>query len=212
MLILAGLKFAVPSIIKGLGWSKQRSQLISAIPYIFGTISALSVSFASDYCAKRWYFVIAGLSSMAIGFSIILAIVRTMPTEEGTPAIVTGMSCVTAGLFPMAPICGSWVSNNMGNAGRRAIAIAFVMGLGSIGGLTGSFIYIEKEKPTYETAYSISLSLAVMAILVIGGLTLSYHLDNKKRDRVSSETVRSTYSEEELREMGDKSPLFRYTL
>lgn len=35
---------------------------------------------------------------------------------------------------------------------------------------------------------------------------------NKKRAKLSEAEVREKYSEEELALMGDKSPLFRYTL
>lgn len=212
LLIFIGLKFAVPTIIKGLGWSKSKSQLISAIPYIFGCISALSISFASDYFAKRCYFVAGGLASIAVGFSIILAVASAQAKEKGTPGIVVGMSFVTSGVFPMAPICGSWVSNNLGTATRRAIGIAFVMGLGSIGGLTGSFIYDEKDSPKFHKAYGLSLGFATLALITTGVLTLSYWWDNKKRDKVTDDEVKTSYTEEQLREMGDKSPLFRYTL
>lgn len=206
------MKFSAPAIIKGLGWSKSKSQLISAIPYIFGFISALFVSFTSDYFAKRCYFVAGGLSSIAIGFGIILAIFSTTPKEQGTAGIVAGMSFVTTGVFPMAPICASWVSNNLGTATRRAIGIAFVMGLGSIGGLTGSFIYDEKDSPEFHKAFGLSLGFAALAIIAIGVLTVSYWWDNRKRAKITLEEVKSDYSEEQLREMGDKSPLFRYTL
>lgn len=195
-----------------MGWSKEKSQLISAIPYIFGFISALSVSFTSDYFAKRCYFVAAGLTSIAIGFGIMLGVASTTPMKEGTSGMIAGVSFVTSGVFPMAPICGSWVSNNMGTATRRAIGIAFVMGLGSIGGLTGSFIYEEKDSPKFHKAYGISLGFAGLGILTIGILTLSYWWDNKKREKITLEEVKAQYTEEQLREMGDKSPLFRYTL
>lgn len=212
ILNVVGMKFAAPTIIKGLGWSKSKSQLISAIPYIFGSISALFVSFTSDYFAKRCYFVAGGLLSIATGFGIILAIVSTTSREQGTVGIVAGMSFVTAGVFPMAPICGSWVSNNLGTATRRAIGIAFVMGLGSIGGLTGSFIYIEKDSPEFHKAFGISLGFASLALMSIGILTLSYWWDNRRRAQLTLEDVKAVYSEEQLREMGDKSPFFRYTL
>jgi hypothetical protein len=35
---------------------------------------------------------------------------------------------------------------------------------------------------------------------------------NKKNDKLSEDDVRAQFTEEELTKMGDKSPLFKYTL
>lgn len=205
-----GLKFAVPSIIRGLGYSRLHSQLLSATPYVFGTISAVSVSLASDLTAKRYYFMVGGFGSIALGFSIILAVVNTV--EQKAAGVIGGMCFVTCGVFPMAPISGSWVSNNFGTSGRRAVGLAFVMGVGSLGGLTGSFMYDERDSPRFHLAFGLSLGFAIMGLLVVSALVLSYWRTNNKRDKTPEADVKSQFTETQLVDMGDKSPLFRYTL
>ena len=200
----------MPSIIRGMGYSRTHSQLMSAIPYIFGTISAVAVSFASDVTAKRSYFMAGGFGSIALGFSIMLAVVNTV--EEKTAGVVAGMCFVTCGVFPMAPISGSWVSNNFGTAGRRAVGLAFVMGIGSLGGLTGSFMYDEGDSPHFHMAFGLSLGFAMMGLMLVAALVFSYWRANKKREEMVETEVRAKYTETQLVEMGDKSPLFRYTL
>ena len=207
---IIGLKFAVPSIIRGMGYSRTHSQLMSAIPYIFGTISAVGVSFASDMTAKRSFFMAGGLGSIAVGFAIILAVVNTL--EDKTAGVVAGMCFVTCGVFPMAPISGSWVSNNFGTSSRRAVGLAFVMGIGSLGGLTGSFMYDEGDSPRFHLAFGLSLGFATMGLLLVAGLVFSYWGANRKRDQMVEADVRAKYTETQLVEMGDKSPLFRYML
>jgi hypothetical protein len=55
---------------------------------------------------------------------------------------------------------------------------------------------------------------AVFFFGVVPSLLLRFMLayENKRRDKVSEMEVREQYSEDELAEMGDKSPLFRYPL
>jgi hypothetical protein len=43
-------------------------------------------------------------------------------------------------------------------------------------------------------------------------LELSYKWGNAKKARLTEEEVRAKYTEDELLKMGDKSPLFKYTL
>lgn len=52
----------------------------------------------------------------------------------------------------------------------------------------------------------------IAAIVAAVVLRVVYGKLNKKRDRITEEEVRERYSEEELLEMGDKSPLYRYVV
>jgi hypothetical protein len=102
--------------------------------------------------------------------------------------------------------------NNLGGPAKRAMGIGYMTGVGNMGGITGSFIFIEKEAPTYPVGFGASLGFAAAGVLA--ALTLEFMLwtINKKNDRLSEDDVRAQFSEEELTKMGDKSPLFKYTL
>ena len=43
-------------------------------------------------------------------------------------------------------------------------------------------------------------------------LKISWGNENKRRDKLSEAEVREKYTEQELVEMGDNSPLYRYVL
>lgn len=132
--------------------------------------------------------------------------------ENRAPGVIVGMSFVTSGVFPMAPVGGSWASNNFGTSSRRAIGLAFVMAIGSLGGLTGSFIYKESRSPYFHLAFSLSIGFAFIGLCIVAALVFSYWFANRKRDRMVEHEVRERYTEVELVELGEKSPLFRYTL
>lgn len=79
-------------------------------------------------------------------------------------------------------------------------------------GITGSFIFIEKEKPKYPIGFGASLGFAAGGIVACLVLEAALWSVNEKNERLSEEEIHATWTEEELECLGDKSPLFRYTL
>jgi hypothetical protein len=79
-------------------------------------------------------------------------------------------------------------------------------------GITGSFIFIEKEAPKYPTGFGSSLAFAAAGIVACLLLEFLLWRSNKKNAELSEDEVRERYTDEELDKMGDKSPLFKYTL
>lgn len=90
--------------------------------------------------------------------------------------------------------------------------MALQISIGNLGGAIGSNIYLAKEAPHYWTGYGFSLGVIVVAICA--AFFLRWNLDrlNKQREKMTREEIMEKYTEQELLEMGDKSPLFRYTL
>lgn len=89
--------------------------------------------------------------------------------------------------------------------------------LGNTGGLIGSNIYLAAEKPRYTTGYGISIGFISLAIIATGVMLVILSSINKKRGRYIEENggpdgVVDKHGDVALTEMGDKSPLFRYTL
>lgn len=57
-------------------------------------------------------------------------------------------------------------------------------------------------------------SLAALSCGIIATIVMKFVLQriNKKREAITEEEVRAKYTQEQLTDMGDASPLFRYTL
>lgn len=91
---------------------------------------------------------------------------------------------------------------------RRAIGLAFMMGFGNIGGLIGSYIYKDSEKPKYPTGYGASLAFGAMGVCCCLGLEFALWRINKKNEALSPAEVREKYTDDELAKLGDKSPLY----
>lgn len=55
-------------------------------------------------------------------------------------------------------------------------------------------------------------SINIMAIIAAVVLRIVYGKINKKRDESTEEEVKQRYTDEQLLDMGDKSPLYRYVV
>jgi hypothetical protein len=115
-------------------------------------------------------------------------------------------------MYPIAPACNTWNFLNLSGIMRRTIGIGYLLTIGNMGGIIGSFIFIESESPRYPTGFGSSFAFASAGI--VGALTLELLLYriNKRDAEMTEEAVREKYTDEELEKMGDKSPLFKYTL
>lgn len=115
------------------------------------------------------------------------------------------------GIFPIQAAAASWNANNIAPASRRAIGIALMNCVGNVGGIAGSFMYLESEKPKYYTGFGLSLAFGATGVIVALFLEWSYKHANARKAKIVEE-AKQTYSEEELFDMGDKSPLFKHVL
>jgi hypothetical protein len=94
--------------------------------------------------------------------------------------------------------------------------MALLISVGNWGGIAGSNIYLARQAPKYPVGFGVSLAMAVIAIGVAYILRVSFRRENRKRDALlateGEDAIRAKYTEQELLDMGDKSPFFRYTL
>lgn len=103
----------------------------------------------------------------------------------------------------------AWSANNLSPSWKRAVGVAILTSVGNLGGAIGSNIFMESQKPTYHIGYAISLTIVVLAIISTLGLKTAWKRLNDQRSLISEEEVRQQYTEDELLDLGDKSPLYR---
>lgn len=179
-------------------------------PYIAGAISTIILAFLSDKFYWRMPFVVTGLSLIVVAYSIIISLHGKLEENLGLSMFAVIVACM--GIYPLHPTTTSWSSNNLTPSNRRAIGVAFNIAFGNIGGILGSFMYLEEENPAYYTGFGLSLALGGVSLFLALILELSFVWGNKKKSKISEDEVREQYTEQQLLDMGDKSPLFRYTL
>ncbi|OAL53127.1 MFS general substrate transporter [Pyrenochaeta sp. DS3sAY3a] len=203
-----GFIYTLPTVIRELGYTAANAQLLTIPVYTVALISTVVVAIASDKYKNRSTFIIFPFIVAAVGYITLLAL-----PHPGLPGATYAMLFVVAsGLYPS--ICGviSWNANNLAGSWKRSVGMALQISIGNLGGAIGSNIYLAKEAPHYWTGYGFSLGIIVVAICA--AFFLRWNLDrlNKQREKMTHEEIMEKYTEQELLEMGDKSPLFRYTL
>uniref|UniRef100_L2FJI7 Major facilitator superfamily transporter n=1 Tax=Colletotrichum fructicola (strain Nara gc5) TaxID=1213859 RepID=L2FJI7_COLFN len=146
----------------------------------------------------------------AMGFANTQAQLLSAPPYKRGVAYFSVVLAVI-GIYPIQAAAASWNANNIAPASRRAIGIALMNCVGNVGGIVGSFMYLESEKPKYHTGFGLSLAFGGSGLIVALLLEWSYKIANAKKARIADE-AKEKYTEEELFKMGDRSPLFKYVL
>lgn len=154
-------------------------------------------------------FLVGAQLILIIAYAILVAKAKDIENNIALCYFSVHLAC--AGLYPIPPGVGAWTVNNLGGR-KRALGVAYMATIGSIGGVIGSFIYLDSEKPKYPTGFGTSMALAGAGVVSCAVLELTYWRINKEREKISEEEVRSKYTEEELEGLDDRSPLFRYNL
>ena len=114
----------------------------------------------------------------------------------------------------LMPVLVVWLSNNMGGSFKRGFATAIQIGCGNTANFVSANVFIDKEKPTFHTAFSVGLALQCMTGLVCTIMAAGLYYENRKRDRLVAEGKIGLEEEGEVeaKNMGDDDPRFRYTI
>ncbi|OHE96301.1 major facilitator superfamily transporter [Colletotrichum orchidophilum] len=204
-----GIKFTLPTITKAMGFANTQAQLLSAPPYVAAAISAITFAKISDRFFWRMPFLAIPLAIVAIAYAIILSLNGALEAKKGVAYFSVVLAVV--GIYPIQAAAASWNANNIAPASRRAIGIALMNCVGNVGGIVGSFMYLESEKPKYPTGFGLSLAFGGSGLIVALLLEWSYKSANARKARIAEE-AKTKYTEEELFNLGDRSPLFKYVL
>jgi hypothetical protein len=205
-----GLKFSMPQIIKNMGYTSANAQLLTVPPYVVGAISAYVFSLLADKIRWRMPIIIFGQLCVIAAFGVLYSLAETL--ESNIPACYFAVVLACIGLYPILPGTNAWTSNNLAGTRKQAIGIAFMICIGNTGGIPGSFIYLESEKPKYPTGYGSSFAFAAAGLVASLLLELRFWSSNKRNAKMTREAIYEKYTDQELQEMGDRSPLFKYIL
>ncbi|ETN40994.1 uncharacterized protein HMPREF1541_02926 [Cyphellophora europaea CBS 101466] len=193
-----------PTILHGFGWSALRTQVMTIPIYITAGCLTIIVAVFSDHAHHRYGFAIAGLAVSTVGYIILLV------SHTSLGVRYTAIFFTATGAYIALPITITWVNNNMGGHYKRAVAAGFQIGLGNCGGIIGSNIYLRGEAPFYLTGYSTGLSFICLGIASCTAFLAVCFFENKKRERGERDYLYEL-PQEELANLGDDHPSFRYT-
>ncbi|GIZ41984.1 hypothetical protein CKM354_000526500 [Cercospora kikuchii] len=200
--------FFCPTIIKELGYETWQAQLLTVPIYLLACVATLVLAIYADSRQTRWKFIVYPYATAAVGFVALLCI-----PHPKLPGLTYGFLY----LIPLGLSCGlnaqiAWLANNLAPSWRRAIGLAGMCALANLGGSIGANIYLEKEAPRYPLGFGFSLGVLVSGIIAA---LLNRHIllkINAARDKIPLSSIRIQYTEQQLLELGDLSPLYRYVV
>lgn len=201
--------FFIPTILKEFGWTSNSAQLHTIPVYVVGCVLTLFCAFASDRLQHRYAFTIGGLTLAVIGYIIMLC---QGPSKGGIPVGARYMCIffITSGNYIAQPLFVVWLANNMSGHYKRSFGAALQIGLGNVGGIIGSNIFLANEAPYYKTGYSTGMALLLLCMLLCTVFYFGMMRENKLRD-AGGRDDRLLLPEAELKNLGDDHPHFRFS-
>ncbi|KAJ5952398.1 Major facilitator superfamily domain general substrate transporter [Penicillium vulpinum] len=178
-LISTALSYFLPIILQsGMGFSSNKSILLSTPPYYYAVIPVILTSFIGDFYRVRGPLIIFNALVLIAGFLMFglpvsnLVTVRYIGTFLATGAYISNWAALNA--FQANNIVGQW---------KRVATAAAVTACNGLGGVAGSYIVRQQEAPQYLTAVWVSIGSHILLIAIVGAFTVCFYIANRQQGR-----------------------------
>ncbi|KAI9482734.1 MAG: major facilitator superfamily domain-containing protein [Benjaminiella poitrasii] len=205
LLCMNSIALFMPSLLATMGFDTIKSQLLTVPPYACGTIFCISAAIFSDRFKTR-----GPILALAAGPLVVIAFILLL-TVETTGVLYLAIFFATCGAFTGSPMFVAWLVDNSSGPMVRAIASAYNVSLGSLGGLVSTWTYLQTEAPKYTVGHSINLAAGAIVIITSTLCTFYCRWENKMRAAGKRDYRLNGLSNEEVAELGHTHPNFRYT-
>lgn len=203
--ILYGYSTFLPTIIRGIGqWTTPQVQALTIPCYALGAITYLVVAWFSDRMQRRGIFTVVFCIIAMIGYGILIADVPSGVHYFGCFLVATGLY-VCVGL-PLA-----WLPTNLPRFGKRAFATGFQLTMGNIAGIVTPFLYPNSDGPRYVMGHAVTIGLTGFSAVIYAFMWYWYRKANEAREEGMEDSKIEGMAEDEIQELGDRNPRFRFT-
>lgn len=119
------------------GYSSSNAQLLTIPQFAAGALSAyVSARYSDRY--RRHPFIVGPLLIMIIGFAVVVPFAPTVVDNFGQ--VYFGLVLANIGIYCISPGTLAWSTGNMAGPAKRAMGISFLICMGNVGGIIGSFV------------------------------------------------------------------------
>jgi MFS family permease len=204
--MLYGYSTFLPTIIKGLGdWSVPEVQALTIPCYALGAIAYLIIAWFSDRTQRRGVFICVFAAISVVGYGILIS-------DSSSGVHYFGALLVALGLYVAVGLPLAWLPTTLPRYAKRTFATGLQLTFGNVSGVMSPFLYKTEEGPRYVRGNAVTLALVGFAGIVYGIMWAYYLWKNKRRDQGLEDEKVAGKSDEEIEEMGDMSPRFRYAI
>uniref|UniRef100_A0A8H7Y4K6 Major facilitator superfamily (MFS) profile domain-containing protein n=2 Tax=Psilocybe cubensis TaxID=181762 RepID=A0A8H7Y4K6_PSICU len=209
---LYGLALFLPSIVNQLGFSPNKSQLLSVGPFAAGFFITFLVAYLSDKYNSR------GIPSAIVSMLAVIGFAVYLRTDHKFTAYGS-LYLTVPGVYACAPMLCAWMANNSEPYYRRATSVAIGFVATNAGGILSTWRFPTKEGPRFRktTIMDLTFSVLIVVFCLINMLYLNWRNQQKKKQRTAllapyADEKRSDGGERAWIELGDQHPDFIYTL
>ena len=158
--ITYAIAYFLPIILKdGMGFNTAQAQCLIAPPYIFAAIVMFAFAYYGDKYHIRSPFIIANGCIALVGLPL-------LGFAHNVGLRYFGVFLATAAANANVPCVLTWQANNIRGQWKRALCSATLVGAGGIGGIIGSTVFREQDKPGYMPGI-VACTVAAGLIVVI---------------------------------------------
>ncbi|KAJ7692341.1 major facilitator superfamily domain-containing protein, partial [Mycena olivaceomarginata] len=189
-----------PTIVQELGFTAAQAQLLTIPPFACGCIATIAIGLLSDKYNLRGPFIIGSSFVALIGYIVLY-------TTKSPGAGYAGAVLSAVGVYPTIAVDLAWAGSIAGGDVRRGVVIAMVIGLGNLGGICSSYIYI--TPPYFHIGHGTIMGWLSLSIILSFFAMWDYKRINKQRDEYCAREGIDASRRAEFRDLGSESPLFR---
>jgi len=198
------LVFFMPTILFEFGWKAQEAQVHSIPVYAVTAVAMLLVAYLSDRYKHRYGFIILGCVLATVGCGMLLG-----QAGLSREAKYGALFFTSVGGYIATPMGLAWLANNVCGHWKRAFSAAIQVTIGNFAGLIASNIFLENESPYYRTGYGVILGFTWLGGIAATALFIGLRTENRIRDS-GKRDYRLSFPKEELNNLGDDHPSFRF--
>jgi len=155
-----GVVFFLPQIIKGLGLSNFMTGLITAIPYVFGTIGLILWGYSSDRRNERRWHLIVSTTLAAIGLFCAGWFSHSFWAVAAVAVAAVGIYGSRPSFWPMPSLFLT--------GGAAAVGMAVINSIGNLGGYFGPMVvgWIKDSTKSFEMALYFLGACALLSAVI----------------------------------------------
>ncbi|KAF5232301.1 hypothetical protein FANTH_13045 [Fusarium anthophilum] len=127
-IVVQGLTVFMPTILRDLNWTATKAQLMTVPPNTLAFLVTIFIAYVSDRTRKRGPFIILLTTISTIGMVI-------LRWETKAAVKYVGVNLALCGAGASGPAYLSWAINNSGPSSVRAVTSAYIVTIGTLGGL-----------------------------------------------------------------------------
>ncbi|KAJ5496516.1 Major facilitator superfamily domain general substrate transporter [Penicillium fimorum] len=170
-----GLSTWGATIIKSLGFSAIRANLLNAPGSLLGAIFGILLSAFVDRYSRFGYAILFSAVWTLAG----LIALYSLPITSKASWSFYAAYMVTQSSPNWQPINVTWLSLNFNTPQKRAIAYAIYIGCSNLGGTYGNQVFRASDAPLYHTAWIACISLGAVWLAGVIAQTFSFRWANR---------------------------------